>query len=36
MIGVRRGSLVFVLGIPAGKDAPARLGKLAALVLARL
>jgi hypothetical protein len=33
---VRRGKLVFVLGIPAHKDAKDRLVKLGALVLARL
>ena len=36
MIVVRRGTLVFVLGIPAHADAESRLTKLAALVLGRL
>src|SRR5262249_50312179 len=36
MIVVRRGTLVFVLGIPAHADAEARLTKLATLVLDRL
>jgi len=36
LIGVRRGTVVFVVGIPAGKDAQAQLTKLAALVLGRL
>jgi hypothetical protein len=36
LIGVRRGSLVFVVGIPTGKDAQERLTKLAELVLKRL
>src|SRR5262249_14076035 len=36
MIGVRRGALVFVLGIPTGKNAQAPLTKLAELVLTRL
>jgi hypothetical protein len=35
-IGVRRGSLIFVLGIPTGKNAQAQLTKLANLVLQRL
>ena len=35
-IAVRRGDLVFVLGIPAGKDAQAQLTSLSGLVLKRL
>ena len=35
-LAVRRGTLVFVLGIPAHKDSEAQLRKLALLVLARL
>jgi hypothetical protein len=36
MIVVRRGTLVFVLGVPAHADAESRLTKLASLVLERL
>jgi hypothetical protein len=36
LIGVRRGTLIFVLGIPTSKNAQAQLTKLATLVLARL
>jgi hypothetical protein len=35
-IAIRRGDLVFVLGIPAGKDAQAQLTSLSGLVLKRL
>jgi hypothetical protein len=36
LVIVRRGSLVFVLGIPKHKDSEAQVTKLATLVLARL